>query len=258
MGLLADYHTHTKYSRLGHGKSSIDENVRVAYEKGLRQIAITDHGFNQPIFGIRRKDIPKAKAEIEEAKERYPIDVLLGVEANIISSRGDIDILPDDYKNLDIILCGFHKLVKSVSKREYFRFILKNIFCGIFHHTSKRQIEKNTNAYINAMRNYHIDIITHLNHDCKVDVEKVARVAKETGTLIELNGKRLGMTDKEIMTCYNLGCKFVLDSDAHHCKRVGDCHLGLQAVLRLRIPDSAVVNYNNLPILKKDKIKKRS
>ena len=125
MALLADYHTHTKYSRNHHGKGTIEENVRVAYEKGLRQIAITDHGFNQKLYGVRRKDIPKVRADIEDAKERYPIDVLLGVEANLISSQGDIDIVPEDMKNLDILLCGFHRLVKSTSTREQFGFVLK-------------------------------------------------------------------------------------------------------------------------------------
>lgn len=258
MALIADYHVHSKYSRHNHGKSSIEDNVRVAYEKGLRQIAITDHGFNQILYGVRRKDIPNVKKEIQDATERYPIDVLLGVEANIISSHGDVDIVEDDYKDLDIVLCGFHRVVRSTSKREFFRFIFKNVLCEIFHYTSKKQREKNTNAYINAMRNYDIDVITHLNHACKVDVEKVARVAKETNTLIELNGKRLGMSDKEILKCYELGCKFVIDSDAHHCSRVGECHRGLEAILRLRIPESAVVNYNNLPTLKKEKRKKRS
>lgn len=258
MALIADYHTHSKYSRHNHGKSTIEENVRAAYEKGLRQIAITDHGFNQTLFGVRRKDIPNVKKEIEDAKERYPIDVLLGVEANLISSHGDVDIVEEDYENLDIILCGFHRLVRSTSKREKFGFIIKNILCEIFHHTSKKQKEKNTNAYINAMRKYDIDIITHLNHACKVDVEKVARVAKETNTLIELNGKRLGMSDKEILKCYELGCKFVINSDAHHYNRVGECHRGLEAILRLRIPETAVVNYNNIISLKKDKRKKRS
>ena len=188
----------------------------------------------------------------------YPVEVLLGVEANIISSHGDIDIVPEDYENLDIVLCGFHRIVKSTSRKQQFSFIIKNILCEIFHHTSKKQREKNTNAYINAMRKYDIDIITHLNHACKVDVEKVARVAKETNTYIELNGKRLGMSDEEILTCYNMGCKFVINSDAHSPNRVGDCHLGLQAALRLRIPDSAIANYNNIITLKKEKRKKRS
>ena len=258
MALVADYHTHTKYSRHGHGKGSIEENVRVAFEKGLRQIGITDHGFNQKMYGVRRKDIQKVKQDIEDAQERYPIEVLLGVEANIISSRGELDIVPEDYNNLDYVAFGFHRIVKSTSKREQFGFVLKNVFCSLFHHTSRKQREKNTNAYINAMRNYDVDFITHLNHVCKVDVEKVARVAKETNTYIELNGKRLGMSDKEILTCYNLGCKFIINSDAHTPNRVGDCHLGLEAILRLRIPETAVVNYNNLLPLKKEKRKKRS
>lgn len=258
MALLADYHTHTKYSRKNHGKSTIEANVRAAYEKGLSQVAITDHGFNQTSFGVRRQDMAQVKAEIEQAKEMYPIDVLLGVEANLISSNGDIDIVPEDMENLDILLCGFHRIVKASNTREQYRFILKNTLCEFFHHTSKKQRIKNTNAYINAMRKYNIDIITHLNHLCKVDVEKVARVAKETNTLIELNGKRLGMSDAEILKCYEIGCKFVINSDAHHCSRVGDCHLGLEAALRLRIPDSAIVNYNTLPTFKKDKLKTKN
>ena len=129
MALLADYHTHTKYSRKNHGKSTIEQNVRTAYEKGLAQVAITDHGFNQKAYGVRRKDISQVKVEIEQAKEMYPIDVLLGIEANLISSKGDIDIFPEDMENLDILLCGFHRLVKSTSSREQSRFILKNIIC---------------------------------------------------------------------------------------------------------------------------------
>ncbi len=258
MALLADYHTHTKFSRHGHGKGTIEDNVRSAYEKGLSQVAITDHGFNQKLYGVRRKDIPTVKEDIENAKEMYPIDVLLGVEANIISSNGDIDIVPEDMENLDILLCGFHRLVKSTSRREQMKFVFKNILCEFFHHTSRKQREKNTNAYINAMRKYDIDILTHLNHVCKVDVEKVARVAKETNTYIELNGKRLGMSDKEILKCLEIGCKFVINSDAHSPSRVGECHRGLEAALRLRIPDSAIANYNQLPKFKKDKRTKRS
>ena len=258
MALVADYHTHTKYSRNNHGKGSIEENVRVAYEKGLRQIAITDHGFNQKMYGVKRTDIPKIKKEIEDATECYPIEVLFGVEANLISSQGDIDIVEDDYKDLDILLCGFHRFVKSTSAKQQRKFVLKNVMCELLHHTSKKQIERNTNAYINAMRKYDIDVLTHLNHGCKVDVEKVARVAKETNTYIELNGKRLGLTDAEILKCYELGCKFVINSDAHSPSRVGDCHLGLEAALRLRLPDSCLANYNNIITLKKDKRKKRS
>lgn len=257
MALSGDYHTHTKYSRRNHGKGSIEENVEAAVRRGLGQIAITDHGFNQTTFGVKREHIALQRAEIEEIKDRYPIEIFLGVEANIISANGDLDINEDDYNNLDIILCGYHKIVKTLKFRDKLNFVWRNIICSFFKHTSKRQIERNTSAYISAMKKYDIDVITHLNHGCKVDVQKVAKVAKETNTFIELNGKRLGMTDDEILIAYKEGAKFIINSDAHSPKRVGDCHKGLEAILRLRIPDSAVVNYNSLPEFKAEKRKRR-
>ena len=257
MALFGDYHTHTIYSHKHHGKGTIEENVESAVRRGLRQIAITDHGFNQTTFGVKREEIALQRAEIDDIKDRYPIEVLLGVEANIISANGDIDIIDEDYKNLDVVLCGFHKIVKTPKFRDKVNFIFKNILCNIFHFTSKKQRERNTNAYISAMKKYDIDVITHLNHGCKVDVQKVARVARETNTFIELNGKRLGMTDKDIYSAYKEGAKFILGSDAHSPKRVGDCHKGLQALLRLRIPDSAVVNINNVPSFKAERKKRR-
>ena len=39
--LKFDWHTHTVYS---HGKGTIEDNVKVAIEKNLTSIAITDHG----------------------------------------------------------------------------------------------------------------------------------------------------------------------------------------------------------------------
>ena len=39
--MIYDHHTHTIYS---HGKGTILDNVRVAAAKGIRSIAITDHG----------------------------------------------------------------------------------------------------------------------------------------------------------------------------------------------------------------------
>ena len=54
MILLGDYHTHTKYSRHNHGKGSVLENASVASNKGLKQIAITDHGFSHRLYGVRR------------------------------------------------------------------------------------------------------------------------------------------------------------------------------------------------------------
>ena len=72
MLLYGDYHTHTTYSRHNHGKGTVLENASVASDKGLKQIAITDHGFNHEFYGIRRKDLPQLKEDILNAKKMYP------------------------------------------------------------------------------------------------------------------------------------------------------------------------------------------
>jgi putative hydrolase len=46
MKLEADLHVHTIAS--GHGYSTIKEIMTAAAEKGLKTVAITDHGLNMP------------------------------------------------------------------------------------------------------------------------------------------------------------------------------------------------------------------
>ena len=54
MQILADYHTHTKYS---HGKGTIEENVLEAISKGIKTIGISDHGYKHLAYGIKLNDI---------------------------------------------------------------------------------------------------------------------------------------------------------------------------------------------------------
>ena len=70
MALFGDYHTHTIYSHKHHGKGTIEENVESAVRRGLRQIAITDHGFNQTTFGVKREEIALQRAEIDDINGR--------------------------------------------------------------------------------------------------------------------------------------------------------------------------------------------
>ena len=79
--IIADYHTHTMYS---HGKGSIEDNVKKAIEKGLKSIAITDHGSKHFIFGVSEKKLLKQKEEIQAISKKYPdFQLLFGVESNI-------------------------------------------------------------------------------------------------------------------------------------------------------------------------------
>ena len=81
MILTGDYHTHTPYS---HGKNTVLENAMAAKEKGLKQIAITDHGFNHILFGLRRRKLGALRREVEEAEKITGVKVLMGMESNLI------------------------------------------------------------------------------------------------------------------------------------------------------------------------------
>ena len=246
MILLGDYHTHTKYSRHGHGKGTILENASVALNKGLKQIAITDHGFNHKFFGVKRKDIHSVKEDILNAKEVTGVDILLGVEANLISADGQIDVIEQDFEFLDILLMGHHKMVNMASFKEIKDIGLANIF-GSPYKPSQERLNRNTTAFLKALDKYPIDVITHLNYGCPTDTLAVARMAKEKGTLIELNGKRINFTDRELEIMASEGVKFIVNSDAHSPERVGECNNALNTIFRLDLPLSQVVNIDKLP-----------
>ena len=150
--IYGDYHTHTTFS---HGKGSVEDNVKAAVTVGLKEIAITDHGPNHVTAGVKIKRLPAFFAEIERLRKAYPqIKIYSGVEANFLSPRGEIDV-PEEYADkFDIIICGYHKVIKPLKAGDM-KFFLGNLFCK----NSARTLARNTDAYINALENNDIDVI---------------------------------------------------------------------------------------------------
>ena len=98
--MVYDHHTHTIWS---HGKGTIEDNVREAAVKGLKSIAITDHGPGHLTYGIKMNKLPQMRAEIAALKEKYPsVEVLLGVEANTLRRKPYLDVSPEEGKQFDI------------------------------------------------------------------------------------------------------------------------------------------------------------
>ena len=250
MDILGDYHTHTIYSKKKwwpkkHAKGTLEDNVKRASEIGLKEIAITDHGFNHKFFGNSRKNLKKLKEETKRLSEKYNINVLLGVEANFISTDGTIDVIDSDMEYLDIVLCGYHEFVKSKSIKDKFKIWYMNYLYAIFG-CAKKRIDINTKTVINAVEKNKIDVLTHLNAKMIVDPVKIAEACVKKGTLIELNTRHFKLSDEQLIAMVKLGAKFVIDSDAHKPERIGNFELAREVVKRLGIEDS-VVNLNRLP-----------
>ena len=252
MNFFGDYHTHTIYSKKSyilhyHAKGTIEDNVISAKQKNLKEIAITDHGFNHVFYGCSRKNLKSTKEEVERISQKYNIKVYFGVEANFISTDGTIDVTDSDRKYLDIVLCGYHKSAKTKTLRDKFQVFWKNLFAKYFG-TSKKLFEQNTQMVLNAIEKNRIDVITHLNSKMKCDVVKIAKKAAEKGTFIELNEKHCDFTKNEIKDMIEkTEVKFIVDSDAHKPHSIGFFPKVKNFILENNIPKERIVNLEKLP-----------
>ena len=240
MVLNADYHTHTVFS---HGKGQIIDNAKVAKDKGLAEIGISDHGFSHPAFGLTHKKIPLMKELCALATNETGVNVLLGIESNIIGTDGTVDLKAKDYDNFDVFLAGIHKFV-LYKFGTLFSLFARNFFCSTFNkkNVSKSLINTNTKTFINVIKNNPVDMITHLNFCCYADAVEVAKVARDYGTYIELNAKKTHLTDEELNAVAQTGVKFLISSDAHSPDRVGEIALVDKLIERVGINKEQIMN----------------
>ena len=234
MQILADYHTHTVYS---HGKGSIEDNVKEAISKGIKTIGISDHGYKHMIFGVKSKDIYKMREEIDELNLKYTnIDILLGMECNILDENGNIDMNEKVEDILDYVMAGYHFGAACCGSGDrasrWPNYALK----------SQKSKEYNTNAIINTMKKNNIFIITHPGDKGDVYIEEIAKVAKETNTKLEINSSHGFLNANQLKIIKHIGNKFIIGSDAHKPENVGDFELAMKNIREANLDLSLVEN----------------
>lgn len=234
---IGDYHTHTTFSD---GKGSVMDNALVAKEKGLREIAVTDHGFRILTMGFKK--YLRAKQCCLEAEQATGVRVIAGVEADIVSLNGDVDIREDHVEPIDYIIVGFHKFAFPRTIGDFFRMYLVTYFNGLIP-TGKKAIARNTRAVIAAISRYPIKVLTHLNHSLKVDVGAVARACAEKGVLVEINAKHLKDLKGSWEALVQSGARFIVNSDAHRPREVGELQAAFDEAVRQGIAPERIVNY---------------
>jgi putative hydrolase len=159
MNIEVDSHTHTVAS--GHAYSTLAENVAAAAARGIKLVAITDHGPSMPgaphfWFFINMKVIPRIM---------QGVGILRGVEANIINFKGNLDIDDDLQQQLDIVLASLHQPIIAPSRRT-----------------------AHTDAVVKAMASGKIDVFAHGGNPIfPIDVDEVAKAAAYYKVLVEIN-----------------------------------------------------------------------
>lgn len=244
MRFFGDYHTHSPYS---HGKSEIKENIAAAEKEGLKEIAITDHGFSHALYAVKREDIPVMRREINDVAS--DVKVYLGIEANLLNAKGDIDIRLDEIFDLDVLILGYHRFVKG----GFAGFSLPNLLTCYTHiGLSKRRVV-NTDALARAVEKYPIDIISHPGADFPIDITEIAEVCAHFGTFLELNRKRM-ISDDDMRKALATDVKFIASSDAHSADKVGDFTVAEELIKRLDVPFDRIANLEKFPVFRSGKI----
>jgi len=238
MKLTGDYHTHSKYS--GDCKTEMEDAVLAAIAKGLNEIAITDHGPAHSGYGIKRAHYPIMHAEVVRLREKYPqIKILLGLEANILNTQGDIDISDEMMSYCDWLNAGYHfgsRFVRDIKVH------LLNFLSRFSKHAYEIAKKDNTMAMVNAMRRYPIKMITHPGAKGPIDIETVAKVAAETHTMLEINNSHGHLTIEAIKIAMAYDVIFAANSDAHRAEDIGIVDNSIARIEAAQVPADRLYN----------------
>jgi len=240
MKLTGDFHTHSIFSKFNHGKNTIAENYEQAKKLGLDSYGVTDHGPRHVFYGIRNGNFKRARDIVDAISFNNPdsTKIYLGVEANLIGKDGKIDISEDKIKMLDYLVVGYHKGT------------ITNFVSLLFSRNSQKQIEKNTDAYINCVNKYNVAFFSHLNTYIKVNVKRLAEACAKCGTLIEINTRHFNFSEKEINDMLDTNVNFIISSDSHRASKIGFIDNALDVIKKYKIPIDRVVNINKTYIPK--------
>lgn len=238
MKRLMDTHTHSVAS--GHAYSTVDENLRWAAEKGMELVALTDHA---PAMKDTTSHAYFANLHVLP-KELHGVRLLRGIELNILDFEGTVDMDEAVLSRLDLAIASLHMpCIKPGSRAE------------------------NTRAFLKVMENPYVDIIGHPGDPrYDVDYQEVFRIAKETGTILEVNNASLtpgGFRDgsreniKELLLMsMEAGQPVVLGSDAHFYTGIGDFSYAETLLQEVDFPEELILNTDPAKFLASLKRKK--
>ncbi len=238
MQLVADYHTHTRFS---HGTGTVEQNVRAAWRKGLSAVGITDHGPDSLFIGMHLSQVDKLRDQAKRAEDRYGIRVLVGIEANVLSEDGTLDVPYALLCRLDILLAGIHFQVVP-RKSATARLIYINLASRFDERLKEYARELNTKALVGTIERYPVDIVTHPGLRADIDTAELAIACRRSGTALEINSSHRRMTPEYVRIAAALGARFAIGSDAHSPRRVGDFESALQIAEAAGLNPRMVVN----------------
>ena len=233
--LRGDLQMHTRWSD---GSGTIAEMADAATERSYEYIAMTDHSKGLKIAGgINERELARQGAEIAKLnmvlrKSGRNLLVLRSVEMNL-NRRGEGDMSPESLLALDLVLGSFH--------------------------SSLRIVEDQTNRYLAALRNPHIQILGHprgriynFRIGLSADWPRVFAEATSLNKAMEVDcyPDRQDLNIDLLKIGREHGTRISLGTDAHHPWQLEFIELGLAAALKAKLPADRIVNFMPIGELK--------
>jgi DNA polymerase (family 10) len=224
----ADLHMHTTATD---GRSTIEEMIHAAKDRGYKYIAITDHSkrvtMAKGLDGARLRRHWKAIEKASSATRS--MTVLRGVEVDILEN-GKLD-LPDS------VLAEADWVVASI-------------------HYGQNQSEKQiTQRVAGAIRNPHVDAIGHptgrligKRKPYALNLREVLKAAADYGCMLELNCQpsRLDLDEIALAASKEHGIPIVLGTDAHSTEELRFMEYGVNQARRAGLESCDIANTRSL------------
>ena len=193
-----DYHMHS--INFSDGFNTIDEIVEFAWKIWLKKIAITDH--SQAVLDVE-KLAKKCWARSHKRRKNIhnDVEVIFGIEWDLLNESGDC-CFEIEWSTREYLLLSCHE----------------NVYIANWG-----DIDKMTEAYLNAIERYH-DKIKFIGHPCKkwtaeyIDIKKVVEAANTYHIPLEFNSWYFsrGETNLEKLDIMlSLADQIYVNTDAH-------------------------------------------
>jgi DNA polymerase (family 10) len=212
--IKGDLHCHSNWDG---GANPIEVLAKIAQDIGYEYLGISDHTkFLRIEHGLDERKLSRQRKEIEKLNKKFKnFKILQGAETNILND-GSIDIKDEALKKLDYAIAGIHS-------------------------NFKMEKDTMTERIIRAMKNPHIDIISHptgrilkRRDEFQCDFDKILRAARQYNVALEINSypERLDLNDQNIRRAKEAGVKMIINTDAHHKDQLRFMELGIAQARR--------------------------
>ena len=223
--LHGDVHMHTSETD---GTCTIREMAEAAILRGRRYIAITDHSKNLAMTnGMNDERALAHAARVRQVSQEMQgrIHLFTGIECDILAD-GTMDLSNETLEQLDIVIASVHTKFDLTQAEQTARVLraLENPYVRILAHPTGRKL---------------------LRRDpYQIDLEPVFRRAAELGVAVEHNAApaRTDLSDAHMRLAKSLGCKIVINTDAHATDELDYMRFGITQLRRAWLTAADVVN----------------